>query len=260
MTWSARLGIAVLTATFLAACATPGNPGSEPVEAPSGGPIVGPTATPDADSYTGRGGFVPPAAPGSVMGQGTVLQAGEALPRFCLGGVQESYPPQCTGPELLGWDWDQVQQSERASGVTWGTFAVTGTWNGIRFTPTTAPIPLSLYDAMPFEDPLAGRQGSSAPQELARILQDIFFGFGDYPVSGGVESSSARSPDNTHAAGHLLVNDMGRTGERRAQASGTSGSRGFRGHGEWWARAGLRTALSLRIPSAASFTAASPTS
>ncbi|MBG6226258.1 hypothetical protein IWX63_002845 [Arthrobacter sp. CAN_A2] len=75
-----------------------------------------------------------------------------------------------------------------ASGVTWGTYAVTGTWDGATFTPTMAPIPLSLYDAMPFEDPLAGRQGSTPAQELERILQDVFFGFGDYPVSAGVES------------------------------------------------------------------------
>ncbi|MHA7284355.1 hypothetical protein [Arthrobacter sp. TMS2-4] len=84
-----------------------------------------------------------------------------------------------------------AQQRETASGVTWGTYAVTGTWDGIAFTPTTVPIPLSLYDAMPFEDPLANRQGSGNPQELERILQDIFVGFGDYPVSGSVDRGFA---------------------------------------------------------------------
>ncbi|WP_104167679.1 hypothetical protein [Arthrobacter sp. SX1312] len=122
------------------------------------------------------------------MGQGTVLQAGDALPGFCLGGVRESYPPQCTGPDIVGWDWDLAPQAETASGVTWGTYAVTGTWDGTVFTPTMTPIPLSLYDAMPFEDPLAGRQGSTALQELDRIRQAVYIGFGDYPVSAGVES------------------------------------------------------------------------
>jgi len=122
------------------------------------------------------------------MGRGTVLQTGEASPRFCLGGVRESYPPQCTGPELVGWDWALAEQTETASDVTWGTYAVTGTWDGTFFSPTMVPIPLSPYDAIPFEDPLAGRQGSTAPQELDRILGAVYSAFGDYPVSAGVES------------------------------------------------------------------------
>jgi hypothetical protein len=26
-------------------------------------------------------------------------------PEVCLGPVAESYPPQCNGPELVGWEW-----------------------------------------------------------------------------------------------------------------------------------------------------------
>ena len=158
------------------------------MENPTELPTVDSAFSPDTGSDTSSLGFVPPAAEGEVMGQGTVLQMGESLPRFCLGGVQESYPPQCTGPELVGWEWDLAHHKETASDVTWGTYAITGTWDGTFFTPTMVPIPLALYDALPFEDPLAGRQGSTAPQELERILQDVFSGFGDYPVSAGVES------------------------------------------------------------------------
>ena len=66
------------------------------------------------------------AAPGQVVGQGTVLQKDDEAPQFCLGAVAESYPPQCTGPEIVGWDWDAVDGEETASGVTWGAYAVTG--------------------------------------------------------------------------------------------------------------------------------------
>jgi hypothetical protein len=37
-------------------------------------------------------------------GSGTVLQAPGADPELCLGGVEESLPPQCAGLRLVGWD------------------------------------------------------------------------------------------------------------------------------------------------------------
>jgi hypothetical protein len=36
----------------------------------------------------------------------TVLQEGDGPPELCLGGVAESFPPQCGGPEIAGWDWE----------------------------------------------------------------------------------------------------------------------------------------------------------
>jgi hypothetical protein len=177
-----RVGIVALTAALLTACATPGNPGSEPDATPG----MSPAASPTQALVTPAGGFSGPAADGVVIGQGTVLQAGEAAPEFCLGGVAESYPPQCTGPEIADWDWAQAQQSETASGVTWGAYAVTGTWNGTVFTRTGVPIPLALYDTAPLEDPLAGRQGSTGQQDLDRILQKIEGG--EHLVASGVRS------------------------------------------------------------------------
>lgn len=85
----------------------------------------------------------------------------------------ESYPPQCSGPEIANWDWAVAEQAETASGVTWGAYAVTGTWNGTVFTRTGSPIPLSLYDSLPLEDPSAGRQGSADQQDLGRIQEEI---------------------------------------------------------------------------------------
>ncbi len=112
---------------------------------------------------------------GELVGQGTVLQKGDEPPQLCLGPVAESYPPQCAGPAINGWDWSAVEQSESAAGVTWGTYAVFGTWDGSAFTSTRQPIPLSLYDAMPFEDPRLsnGKTGAGNDAQLQRIQQEI---------------------------------------------------------------------------------------
>lgn len=99
----------------------------------------------------------------------------------------ESYPPQCSGPELVGWDWDPADQRETASGVTWGTYAVTGTWDGTRFATTAAPIPLSLYDPLPLEDPTADRRGAADPQELDRILDAVSSGSDGRVLTIGIE-------------------------------------------------------------------------
>jgi hypothetical protein len=178
MTWSAGPGVGALTAVLLTACASPGNPGDAAGQSGTSGAVE-----PPAVAATGA-----PAADGELLGQGTVLQIGDGPPQFCLGGVMESYPPQCAGPRIDDWDWALAGQSETASGVTWGAYAVTGTWDGTVFTRTGEPIPLSLYDAPPFEDPRlaeAGR-GPASRQELERIQQEIFSGAGkDLLLSGG---------------------------------------------------------------------------
>jgi len=114
----------------------------------------------------------PPAAAGEVLGQGTVLQKDGEDAHFCLGGVAESYPPQCSGPPVAPWDWSTAELSETAQAVTWGTYAVQGTWDGTTFAPTQPPIPLALYDPMPVEDPTADRgPGASSEDDLA-VIQD----------------------------------------------------------------------------------------
>ncbi len=196
MTWSARLGIAALAAGILTACASPGNPASEPIGPSNDAPgTVGPldtpgSATPGSNTPASDAlGFRDPAAAGEVIGQGTVLQnSGDAPPKFCLGGVMESYPPQCDGPVVANWDWTLAEQSETASGVTWGAYAVTGTWDGSVFTRTGQPTPLSLYDGMPFEDPMAGRQGTTDQQELERIQRQIYFDYEGFTTTAGIEN------------------------------------------------------------------------
>lgn len=121
---------------------------------------------------------VPPAAiaaEGEVLGQGTVLQLDGEPANFCLGAVAESYPPQCSGPEIVGWDWATVDGEETASSVTWGTYAVQGNWDGEQLTVTQPPIMLALYDAMRVIDPHRepGNAGETAESELLAIHDEL---------------------------------------------------------------------------------------
>ncbi len=82
---------------------------------------------------------------------GTVLESADHGPQLCLGGVAESYPPQCGGPDVVGWDWSAVE-AESSNGTTWGDFEVTGTWDGETFTLTEEPGPADYSDRGPSSD------------------------------------------------------------------------------------------------------------
>ena len=115
------------------------------------------------------------AAPGEVQGQGTVIQVGDTGPQFCLGPIAESYPSQCTGPALDGWDWAAVEGTFETSGdVTWGAYVVSGTWDGTTLGVTSA-MTLALYDPMPVVDPLLDpdNAGDTDPAELERIQSEL---------------------------------------------------------------------------------------
>lgn len=144
-----RLATLTLLALVLTACGEQTAPTTtEPAATPSPSVSVPPRPT------------AVPAATGKVRGQATVLEADDG-PRLCLGGVEESLPPQCSGPLLVGWRWRDVRgYFEQRSGVRWGSFVVTGTFDGTSLTVTDDPIPLALYDPMvepPGEDPFRTR-------------------------------------------------------------------------------------------------------
>ena len=88
-----------------------------------------------------------PTAPVEVQGLGTVLDS-DGRPELCLGAVAESYPPQCSGPPILGWDWAAVDGEQTADEVIWGAYAVWGDWDGETFTVTREPVLAALYDPM----------------------------------------------------------------------------------------------------------------
>jgi hypothetical protein len=56
-------------------------------------------------------------------------------PQLCLGGMLLSYPPQCGGPDIVGWDWNAAPAT-RAGSTRWGEYVVVGTFDGQRFTLT----------------------------------------------------------------------------------------------------------------------------
>lgn len=73
-------------------------------------------------------------------GDFTVLESPEHAPQLCA-VVATSLPPQCGGPDVVGWDWDTVSGEETYGDVTWGSYHVTGTFTGRRFTLTAPPGP-----------------------------------------------------------------------------------------------------------------------
>lgn len=101
----------------------------------------------------------------------TVLESPGQGPELCAGGVAESLPPQCGGPEIAGWDWDAVD-AESASGTTWGEYTLTGTWDGARFTltePAEPPVRPERSDAWEtdFSTPCPEPEGGWRPVDPA---------------------------------------------------------------------------------------------
>ena len=86
------------------------------------GPVASPTAVPAADGQV------------QTRYASTILDDGDGA-ELCVGGVAESYPPQCGGPPITNWNWaDHEGDFEEASGVRWGDFHVVGTFDGETFT------------------------------------------------------------------------------------------------------------------------------
>jgi hypothetical protein len=75
----------------------------------------------------------------------TVLDDGAGA-ELCLGGMDESFPPQCGGPAVVGWEWVEHEGDyDESGGTRWGAFLLTGTYDGTSFTPASA-VPGSEVD------------------------------------------------------------------------------------------------------------------
>ncbi len=83
---------------------------------------------------------------------GTVLANESHGPQLC-GVVATSYPPQCGGLDIVGWDWSEVE-SQTQGDVQWGEYTVVGTWDGERLHLTGPPTP-----PQPPESPEPGEPG-----------------------------------------------------------------------------------------------------
>lgn len=115
----------------------------------------------------------------------TVLDDGQGA-RLCLGAVATSLPPQCGGPEVVGWDWAQwVGSYEEAAGVRWGSFTLVGAYDpdAFSFTPVEvragAGDPPSQGDegsrfGTPCEAPPGGWRVVDATKTDERTLNAVF--------------------------------------------------------------------------------------
>ena len=190
-----RLLLVVLGPLGLTVCAGCGPAGSGPDTAVSSARA---TAAPPATS---------PASPTSTQalhtGTGTVLESPEHGPELCLCGVAESFPPQCGGVPLRGWDWAEVQDEQSANGTTWGSYSVTGGYDGSTLTLTEPPTPPrssgqdpALQDPFPTPCPVpeggwrvvgpgpTGQEGVHDAQELAGAAPDFAGLWIDQPPPG----------------------------------------------------------------------------
>lgn len=68
--------------------------------------------------------------------------------KLCEGAIRESAPPQCEGPELLGWLWEEAWGTYGDPGGRWGEFCFSGVRDGAdRITLTAEPRPAGTCDA-----------------------------------------------------------------------------------------------------------------
>jgi hypothetical protein len=103
---------------------------------------------------------------------GTVLEDERHGPQFCA-GVAQSLPPQCSGIDLVGWDWSSVKH-EAHDGVKWGEYTVVGTWDGTRITLTEspqAPRPDDSGDGSAFASPCPTPEGGWKPVDPAKATE-----------------------------------------------------------------------------------------
>ena len=154
-----------------------------------------------------------PAADGAVRTRAWAPSWTPAAPELCLGAVAESYPPQCGGLPIAGWDWeDHDGVFEREGDIRWGLFAVTGTCDGTTFTvtdavparSTTRRRPRSRRDPAPAVD--AHRRGAR-PSIAETLGADLPGAQGAYGADGHV------LVDVTYDDGTLQA--LGRRGVRR---------------------------------------------
>jgi hypothetical protein len=149
-----RLLIAVASLLLVAAC---GHDSPDTAQDPGPTAPALPTAIPAAD--------------GPVTGLGLVLDNGK--PGFCLGPVAESYPPQCTGLAMTGWDWSEHRGAfDDANGVRFGSFAVTGTFDGETLDAQSA-VSGAVYDPMPWPQPTSSAAENHTQAQLDAIAEQL---------------------------------------------------------------------------------------
>lgn len=158
-----------------------------------------------------------PAPTGAVRTAGlvTVIDEGQG-PEVCLGVVAMSYPPRCGGPAVQGWDWATSGQGmhEEQGSTRWGSYALTGTWDGTALTVDDA-VPAALYDAAPASPSVppapivtTGSSETLAEQVRAAVPDALGVSVLDGRVSLDVafdDGSVQEWADATYGAGSVVV-------------------------------------------------------
>ncbi len=152
----------------------------------------------------------------------TVIAHGNGAPEACLGGVRTSYPPQCGGPELVGFDWaDYPGHFIESRAVKFGEFVLTGRYDGTSLQVTSA-VPLAQYDEPKAEsrlpdqstrcpEPVGGWRVVDEKRTNARAVREVLAvarhltGFADawvdrsrVPSGTGASASADLASDRTH--------------------------------------------------------------
>jgi hypothetical protein len=105
------------------------------------------------------------ASPSVYEANATVLEDRRGRPMLCLHAIAASLPPQCGDVPITNWDWARVEGEESLSGTTWGTFHVTGTYDGETFTvleigpPASEPPVVEETFGPACDDPTEGEGG-----------------------------------------------------------------------------------------------------
>lgn len=155
------LALAALLLSF-SACGS----GSDDVARDTGGAADSPTApaTPEV-----------PVPDGLVRTRNLATVMDKGSPELCLGPIAESYPPQCGGPAIANWDWSEHGQDmfDQQGDIRWGTYLVTGRWDGTSFE-VTETVPGALYDpASPEPTPTPTPATEYTDRELLEIANEL---------------------------------------------------------------------------------------
>ena len=128
-------------------------------------------------AVVGERNLVAEAYGGRFRALATVLESPGHGPQLCS-TVAESLPPQCGGPDVLGWDWATVP-AESVRGTTWGDYELVGTFSDGAFTltePAVVADPRAGQDGPvdddPFATPCAPPAGGWAPPDPARATDE----------------------------------------------------------------------------------------
>jgi hypothetical protein len=143
-----------------------------------------------------------------VRGWGLVVGREGEPPGLCLGAVPATYPPRPGGLKLRGWDWDAVSGWTQDRGMNWGSYVVTGRWDGRVLTLTRPPVPSEEYDGplplaerpddwlrTPCPEPDGGWRPVDPERTSEQTLDDVVRTAHELPGFAGVFIDQSINPD-----------------------------------------------------------------